>query len=185
MRRKPQLAGLTLLAAGLLALSPALASANTSAVPGAVAFPGSTEVGKTSAPQGVTMLVNCTTVINLPSPICATPGLFQPNPSTTGDFAVGTNGCGTSPVPGNNAFAPIPCVITVAFKPKAPGLRTGTLTLGDDLTGTDPGTVSLTGAGVPASGSGSGSGSSGTTGKKKCKAKKRFAQSAKKKCKKK
>ena len=183
MHRKTQAAGLAAMAAGLLALSPALASANTSVTPGAIAFPGSTQVGKTSAPQSVAALVDCTQVIT-PLPgvtVCGVPGLFQPNPSTTGDFAVASNGCGTSLFPGNNPFAPIPCVMTVTFKPKAPGLRTGTLTVGDDQTGTDPGAVSLTGAGVPASGTGSG----GASGKKKCKAKKRFAQSAKKKCRKK
>jgi hypothetical protein len=182
MRRKTQLAGLATLAAGLLALSPALASANTSAVPGAIAFPGSTEVGKASAPLPVVVNVDCTTVIPVPAPFCAVPGLFQPNLSTTGDFAIVTNGCGTGVVTGNLPFAPVPCPVIVAFKPKSAGLRTGTLTLGDDLTGTDPGTVGLTGAGVPASSSG-GSGTTGT--KKKCKPKKRFAQSAKKKCKKK
>jgi len=184
MRRKTQLAGLTTLAAGLLALSPALASANTIAAPGAIAFPGSTEVGKTSGVQAVTMLVSCTTVsFPLGIPNCDIPGLFQANPSTTGDFAVGTNGCGAGPFQGNLPVGPIPCVITVAFKPKAPGLRTGTMTLGDDLTGTDPGTVALTGAGVAAPG---GSGTTTTT-TKKCKKKKSLsvAQSAKKKCKKK
>jgi hypothetical protein len=182
MRRKIQLAGLATLAAGLLALAPALASASTSVTPTAVSFPGSTEVGKTSAPQSVAVLINCTTVISLPpfgTPTCILTGVFQPNPVTTGDFAVAPNTCGTSPI-GNASLGPVTCVMTVTFKPKAPGLRTGTLAVGDDLTGTDPGTVSLTGAGVAGPGSGN------TTTTKKCKKKPRsVAQSAKKKCKKK
>jgi hypothetical protein len=180
MRRRTQLAGLATLAAGLLTLSPALASANTTVAPQALAFPGSTEVGKTAPLQAVTVLVNCTTVINAPGPVCAVPGFFQPNPSTTGDFAIGTNGCGTGVVQGSDPFVPTPCVITLNFKPKAPGLRTGTLAVGDDLTGTDPGTVSLTGTGVAAPGSGT-----TTPTKKKCKKKKKSAAQIAKKCKKK
>lgn len=184
MRGKAQVVGIAAMAAGLLALSPALASASTFVAPGAIAFPGSTEVGKTSAPQAAVVNINCTTLF-FPGgiPTCLTPGIFQPNPSTTGDFAVATNGCGTNALPGANPVAPLVCAVLVTFKPKAPGLRTGVLTLGEDLStaATDPGTVNLTGAGVP----GPGSGSSGTLTKKKCKAKKRSAQIAKKKCKKK
>jgi hypothetical protein len=180
-RTTVRLSMLAAISAGLLALSPALASATTTASPGAVAFPETTAVGSTSPLQGVVVNVSCTIVINNVVPQCAQPGVFQPNPSTTGDFAIDTNGCGTSPIVGNNPFAPVPCVVTVAFKPKAGGPRTGTLTLGDDQTapGT-PGTVSLTGTGVATPGSGS------TTGKK-CKKKKHksSAQIAKKKCKKK
>jgi hypothetical protein len=179
MHRKIQVAGLAATAAVLLALSPALASANTSVAPGAVAFPGSTAVGSTSSVQGVVVNVDCTTVFNFPPPTCIVPGLFQPAPSTTGDFAVVTNGCGTNLIAGNNPFGPVSCAITFAFKPKAPGLRTGTLTVGDDQTGSDPGTVSLTGAGVPAPST------AATTTTKKCKKKHKSGAQIAKKCKKK
>lgn len=175
MRRKAQLAGLTTLAAGLLALSPALASANTSAAPGSIAFPGSTEIGKTSAPQATAVTVDCSVTGSFPLPPCVVPGVLVTNPSVTGDFAQ-TNTCGG----GFSALTPTPCVFTVTFKPKATGLRTGTLTIGNDVTGSSPGTVSLTGAGVPASGPGG-----TTTTKKKCKKKHPRAAQIAKKCKKK
>jgi hypothetical protein len=175
MRRKAQVVGIAAMAAGLLALSPALASAHTFVAPGTIAFPGSTEVGKTSKEQVTVVYTYCTVYTTF----CQQPGIFQPAVSVTGDFAQ-TNNCGavaqTSP-------APVPdCVILVTFKPKAPGQRTGTLTVGSDVGGgTQPGTVPLTGTGVAAPAIGG----SGTPTKKKCKAKKRSAQIAKKKCKKK
>jgi hypothetical protein len=82
-------------------------------------------------------------------------------------------------------------VFSVTFQPTAPGLRTGTLATGIDVTGSSPSSVTLTGAGVPAAGNGGvlgGSGGSGTTGaKKKCKHKKKHKSAAvvAKKCKKK
>jgi hypothetical protein len=178
MRRKAQVVGIAAMAAGVLALSPALASGHTFVAPGAIAFPGSTEVGKTSAPQVTVVYSYCTVYTTS----CNAPGIFQPSPSITGDF-LQTNNCGTGAIP-QTSPGPVPdCVFTVTFKPKAPGLRTGTLTVGSDLGGgTQPGTVNLTGAGVPGPSS-SGTGTTGT--KKKCKAKKRSAQIAKKKCKKK
>jgi len=176
MRRKAQLAGLTTLAAGLLALSPALASANTSVAPGSLTFGGSQTVGTTSAPKQVVVTVDCTTSIPIPVTTCVVPGIFQASPSTTGDFALSSNGCGG----GFSANFPTPCVIAVTFKPKAEGLRTGTLTIGDNLVGSDPGTVSLTGAGVPAANTGG-----GTITKKKCKKKHPRGAQIAKKCKKK
>lgn len=179
MRRKAQVVGIAAMAAGLLALSPALASASTFVAPGAIAFPGSTEVGKTSAPQAAVVTISCGALNPLNIPFCFTPTVFTPNPVVTGDFPVQTNGCGTSPIP-VQTISGIQCVLLVTFKPKAPGLRTGTLNVGSDPLG-QPNTVNLTGAGVP----GPSSSATGTTTKKKCKAKKRSAQIAKKKCKKK
>jgi hypothetical protein len=76
-------------------------------------------------------------------------------------------------------------VFSVTFKPTAPGLRTGTLATGFDVTGSSPSSVTLTGAGVAAPSSG-GSGGSGTTGaKKKCKKKHKSGAQIAKKCKKK
>jgi hypothetical protein len=175
MRRKTQWAGLAAVAAGLLALSPALAAANSDVAPTTLTFGGSQPVGTTSAPQTATVTVSCTTSF---MSVCIVPGTFVTMASTTGDFAQ-TNTCG------NGLSSPNSCVFTVTFKPTAPGLRTGTLATGFDATGSSPSSVTLTGAGVPAPSTG-GSGGSGTTGaKKKCKKKHKSGAQIAKKCKKK
>ena len=166
MGRKTRLAGLAAVAAGVLALSPASASANSQVAPTSLTFTSNQAVGTTSSPQTATVTVDCSVIIVG----CGVFGLFSPVATVTGDFAQ-TNTCGTA------VISPGSCVFSVTFKPTATGVRIGTLATGVDATGSDPDTVSLTGSGIAAPSAGAG---------KKCKkAKKHSAKSAKKKCKKK
>jgi hypothetical protein len=140
MRRKILLAGLAAVVAGVLALPPG-ASADTSAGPTNLTFPGNQTVGTTSAPRTVFVQVTCTLeVIG-----CNIQGVYQRSPVITGDFAQ-TNTCPfTLTSPGS-------CTFSVTFTPTAIGVRTGTLDVGSDISlgGAQPNNVSLTGSGVAA-----------------------------------
>jgi hypothetical protein len=93
---------------------------------------GSQTVGTTSSPLN-TILQNGTSAAISISSI-----------TTSGDFAVASNGCGSSLAAGAN------CTIAVDFKPTASGTRTGTLTVTDSA-GTQ--TANLAGTGASSSGS--------------------------------
>ena len=85
-------------------------------------------VGATSAPQIVSLINIGNAILNVTSV------------ATSGDFAE-TNTCGTSLVVSS------PCQISVTFTPTATGIRTGTVTISDNGTGS-PQTVSLSGTGA-------------------------------------
>jgi hypothetical protein len=59
----------------------------------------------------------------------------------SGDFTIPSNTCGSSLAP------QISCTISVAFKPAAVGVRTGTVTISDNASGS-PQTISLSGTGT-------------------------------------
>ena len=164
MRRITLAVVLATVAGGVVALSPAVASAQvttTTAAPTSLVF-GGQGVGTTSSEASVTVY-----------------GLFEADPFITGDgdFFL-TNDCGRGG-PGGWIFGS--CTLHVTFTPEATGLRTATLMV---RTGTptpvvllpvipaDPVGISLTGTGVP---SGKHAG-----GLKKCEKKK--SKKARKKC---
>ena len=190
MRRKAQVMGIAVMAAGLLAL-PAAATAHVQNGPTSMTYPDRV-AGTQSDPQTETVVVFCT-VPNGGNPVlCSLNDTFTPNPTFTGanpgDFSQTNNcGAGISNVPGINPGVNS-CQFFITFKPTAQGTRTATLNLGTGQTGAQPAPVSLSGVGLTAANAPGGSGGSGTTtpGKKcKKKAKKGSAQIAKKKCKKK
>jgi hypothetical protein len=93
-------------------------------------------VGTTSPAQSLTLSNYGAMILNIS------------NVAASGDFSE-TNNCGSSLAPGKS------CTISVTFKPKQPGKRTGTSLFTDNAPGS-PQTVNLTGAGtdvelVPAS----------------------------------
>src|SRR5262249_27718261 len=102
--------------------------AAVSVSPGTLTFP-STSVGSTSTAQNVTLTNNQHVALNFNN--------FFPS----GDFAVGTNSCGSS------IGAQASCMICVTFTPTATGHRTGTLSISDDAPNT-PQKVNLSGTGV-------------------------------------
>ncbi len=89
---------------------------------------GVLEVGLTSVPQSVT-------VTNVSGHAATFSSI-----ATSGDF-VQTNSCPTTLNAGQN------CSITVNFKPKAAGARTGTVTLKDNDPGSPTQTITLAGTG--------------------------------------
>jgi hypothetical protein len=110
--------------------------------PGLLTVPGNVSGGHVTAPldgTGVTppaltlnpnLLTFTATALNATSP---TQGITVSNtggtaaqlhaPSTTGDFAVSVNGCGSNLAPGGT------CVLEITFTPTATGIRSGQLTL--------------------------------------------------------
>jgi hypothetical protein len=98
--------------------------------PGSVAFPV-TLVGVTAAPKTVTLKNAGSSPLNIS-------GI-----TTTGDFSR-TSSCGSVLAAGNA------CSITVSFKPKAIGTRSGTLAVTDDAAGS-PHSVPLSGVGTSVS----------------------------------
>jgi len=101
--------------------------ASASLSPASLSFPG-TNLGSSSASQQATLT-------NTGSVALGISGV-----SASGDFNQ-TNTCGTSLAGGAN------CKITVTFIPTANGLRSGTLSVSDDASGS-PQTASLTGTGL-------------------------------------
>ena len=141
MRRMTLAVVLATVAGGVVALSPAVASAQvttTTVAPTSLVF-GGQEVGTTSSEASVT--VN---------------GIFEADPvfsGDTGDFWQ-TNNCGRGSL-GSWSFGS--CIFHITFTPSAAGLRTATLTVRTGtltpgllgrVTRTDPVEVSLTGTGV-------------------------------------
>ncbi len=61
---------------------------------------------------------------------------------SAGEFAVGSNGCGTDPVPAGG------CDITVTFSPASAGPKTGVLSISSNDPATPTTAVSLTGNGA-------------------------------------
>jgi hypothetical protein len=95
---------------------------------------GSLPLGETSAAMTVTLTNNLSTALTF-----NTNGI-----STTGDFAVATNTCGTG-IPA----APSSCTVGVTFTPTATGTRKGTLAFSDNAANS-PQTVILGGGGTAA-----------------------------------
>ena len=95
--------------------------------PSSVAFGGQV-VNSTSSPKTVTLLNSGTIAMNIASV------------TTTGDFAIQTNGCGSELDPG------VSCDVAVVFTPTQLGALTGTLTFVDDASNS-PQTAKLTGTG--------------------------------------
>jgi hypothetical protein len=141
MRRMTLAVVLATVAGGVVALSPAVASAEvttTTVAPTSLVFDGK-EVGTTSSEALVT--VN---------------GIFEADPVITGDSGDfwQTNNCGRGSL-GGWSFGS--CIFHVTFTPSAAGLRTATLTVRTGaltpgllplVTRTDSVEVSLTGTGV-------------------------------------
>lgn len=88
---------------------------------------GSQLIGATSAPRTFVLTAGCQTLNPINSGQCFIPDFITPAPATTGDFSVAENKCPPLLVGG---IAPVPCAITVTFKPTAAGPRTGTLVAG-------------------------------------------------------
>jgi hypothetical protein len=85
-------------------------------------------------PLGATSAARTATLTNSGTATLSIAGI-----SRTGDFAITGNTCGTSLAVGAS------CTITLTFTPAAVGLRTGTLTVTDNVAGS-PHTVSLSGS---------------------------------------
>src|SRR5262249_11679968 len=148
MRRKVLLSGLVAVGTGVLLISPAAASANVSAAPTNITFPGNQAIGSTSAPQPVT--VNATCSVSIPLFGCLIAGPFQPDPAFTGpaagDFAQ-TNNCGS----GFDSDGS--CTFNVTFTPTGTGVRTATFHVGSDTSapfGSTQAEVAVGGRGAPA-----------------------------------
>jgi hypothetical protein len=144
---------LTCAVIGVIAALPAGAAANTTASPPSLDF-GSVNLGSSSGTQTVTVTVDCSSEVVT----CVVPGTFMVSGAITGDF-VQTNNCPALPL-----LSPGSCSFSVSFAPAAAGVRTGTLNVGTDSTGTSPSLVSLSGTGVdPSAGGGGGTGTGTTT----------------------
>ena len=87
-------------------------------------------VGTTSAPQSVTFS-------NMGS---ATDALGIGSITSSGDFKISSNTCGSKVLAGSQ------CTVSVAFKPTKTAIRKGTLTI-KDFNPSSPHTVTLTGPG--------------------------------------
>jgi hypothetical protein len=174
VRRSIRMLALTCAAVGVIAITPAAATAASSTNPTIVNF-GSVPVGTTSAPRQITVTTPCTTFV-VTCLSFATDGL-QVSLATTGDFSVATNNCPATLAPGLLDTS-VSCVLSAVFRPTAAGTRSGTLSTGTEGLIPGPGPmVSLSGTGVaPTSAAGT-----QATKRKKCKKKhKRSASSAKK-----
>jgi len=109
--------------------------------PGPVTFPPQV-VMTPSAAMNVTLTNTSTT-----SPLSiASPNGIALTGGNMGDFAIASNGCGTS------LAANASCVVSVTFTPTATGMRTTTLQFTDNASGTpaSPQMVTLNGTGVTA-----------------------------------
>lgn len=172
----------------MLALPAVAAAAQVS--PGSLDF-GNVPVGTTSTQQVVTLTADCTTILNVPPPVCLSSltDLVNVNPSTTGDFAVTTTcPAGLGPLSDGTSQS---CPLNVTFTPASGGAQSGVLNTGTTgIGGFTPGpTVTLNGSGVAGVTSSGGSPGAPTTTTRKCKRHKKHHHSAlsakKRKCKKK
>lgn len=103
---------------------------------GTLNFPGTTTQGTSSAPQNIIL----TNTGNGPLHVTG----LAVNGFNANDFVVGTSNCvGTVVAPGAN------CTIPVTFAPLAAGIRTTTLDITDDATGS-PQPLTLSGTATPA-----------------------------------
>jgi hypothetical protein len=106
-----------------------LAGPGVSLIPlGGLVF-SATAVGQRAQPQTVTLTNNGGLPLNIASA------------TATGDFAIGSNTCGSGLSPGTS------CVLEILFTATAGGPRSGTLTIGDNAANS-PQTLSLTGTGI-------------------------------------
>ncbi len=167
--------------AGLIALAlPASAGATVAVSPASLTFP-ERDAGSTSDPQEVTVAVSCTAIVPVPTPSCAIPDAFLPNPVLSGknpaDFQVQNQSCGTGIV--NNGLIPGVCALVIRFKPQGPtaGAREAVLNVG--TSSTNPGSV------VPVQLKGSVTPAPPAAPAKKCKKKGKKRAAAAKGCKKK
>jgi hypothetical protein len=161
------------IAAAAIAISPAAASADTTASPPDLNF-GSLPVGTQSATQVVTLTQSCD-VGDIPCLTGTVGDAFSPVINATGGF-VPTSSCPVSIIA---LIIPQSCTIDVAFVPGVVGQITGLLN-----TGSGGPTVALSGTGTPPTPT------PGSTGvkRRKCKKQKKHRSSAsvakKKNCKK-
>ena len=103
--------------------------------PGSLAF-GRTEVGFATASQSVTLLSGGTRPLSVSGA-----SVVGANPA---DFAVTGNTCSAAPVAPNSS-----CTISARFNPTAPGARSASLSIADNVPGS-PQTVALSGTGESA-----------------------------------
>ena len=114
----------------VLAAADAIAAvipANPVVSPSAITFPAQ-QVGTTSSPISIQLSNTGTAALRVISI------------STSGDFVLSGQNCGSSVAAGGS------CAISIGFRPSGTGNRTGTLTI-KDINGSSPQTVMLTGTG--------------------------------------